>query len=220
MGKDSTLGKKGLATRREGKTGKDKAVGKKRFSMVKQRHGETFDEAVEHKLADERMIPLCKFIASTKNFFTSSGCAGRILLIELPKGESKKEASFHRKWHREISFGKTKQALKEEIRGELWMKVEPFILHIGSDSIGNARKILAVMSKAGVKRGGIIVAKEGKFLVELQGTQEMSVPLKHNEKLLVQDDYLQWLVAKANDKLAKNYKMLERFERECRRFLK
>jgi tRNA wybutosine-synthesizing protein 3 len=200
--------------------GKDSSLGKKRFTMVKQRHLETFDEALERNRADKRMVPLCRFVASTKNFFTSSGCAGRILLIQLPKGESKREASFHRKWHREISFEETKKAMQEETRGELWMKVEPFILHIGSDSIGNARKILAVMSKAGVKRGGMIVAKEGKFLVELQGTQEMSVPLKHNEKILVQDDYLQWLVGKANSKLGKNYQMLERFERECRRSLK
>lgn len=200
--------------------GKSAAVGKKRFAMVKRRHKQTFDEAVEKNLADEKMVRLCKFVASTKNFFTSSGCAGRILLIQLPKGESKREASFHRRWHRHISFEEVKKALQGETKGELWMKMEPFILHIGSNTLGNARKILAVMSRAGVKRGGIIVAKEGKFLVELQGTQEMSVPLKQLDKIMVQDDYLRWLAEKANSKLQHNYRMLERFEKECRQALK
>ena len=200
--------------------GKSAAVGKKRFAMVKLRHKETLSEAVEKNLADEKMVRLCKFVASTKNFFTSSGCAGRILLIQLPKGESKREASFHRRWHRRISFEDAKKALQEETIGEIWMKMEPFILHIGSNTLGNARKILAVMSRAGVKRGGIIVAKEGKFLVELQGTQEMSVPLKQLDKILVKDDYLRWLVEKANSKLHRNYRMLERFQKECRQALK
>lgn len=200
--------------------GKVAGVEKKRFTMVKQRHKETLSEAVEKNLADEKIVSLCNFVASTKNFFTSSGCAGRILLIQLPKGESKREASFHRRWHRQFSFGEAKKALQEKTVGELWLKMEPFILHIGSNTIENARQILAVMSRAGVKRGGIIVAKPGKFLVELQGTQEMSVPLKQGEKILVKDDYLRWLVEKANSKMRKNDEMLRRFEKECRQALK
>jgi len=195
-------------------------LGKKRFEMVKQRHGETFNKAVGNNLADKEMVSLCKFVASTKNFFTSSCCAGRILLIQLPKGESKKDASFHRRWHRQVSLKEVKEALEEETVGEIWMKVEPFILHIGSNTLENAREILKVMGKAGVKRGGIIVAKEGKFLVELQGTQEMSVPLKHGERILVQEDYLKWLVKKANHKMKRNGEMRKRLEKECRKSLK
>ena len=187
-----------------------------RFAAVKERHRSTFQEAVEKNLADEKLVPLCSFVAETKNFFTSSGCAGRILLIQLPKGESKQDASFHRRWHRKISFKEAKQALNEKTKGEVWLKMEPFILHIGTNSLENARKILRVMYKAGIKRGGMIVAKEGKFLVELQGTQEMSVPVKHREKILVDDGFLRFLVKKANEKLGKNYAMLERFELECR----
>jgi len=200
--------------------GKAANLGKKRFSMVKQRHKETFNEAVEKNLADEKMVSLCNFVASTKNFFTSSGCAGRILLIQLPKGESKREASFHRRWHTTVFFEEVKQAVEEKTAGELWLKMEPFILHIGSNTIENARKILGIMSKSGIKRGGIIVAKPGKFLVEMQGTQEMSVPLKQEDKVLVEDTYLQWLVQKANSKMQKNDEMRNRFEKECRRSLK
>lgn len=194
----------------------DKVAGRKRLAMVKERHRKTFEDAVRKNLADEKMIPLCRFVVSTQNFFTSSCCAGRIILIQLPKGESKKEASFHRRWHSQVSFEEVKQALSEKTVGEVWLKMEPFILHIGCGTIGNARTVLRVMGKAGVKRGGILVAKPGKFLVELQGTQEMSVPLKQGEKLLVQDSYLKWVVEKANHKMRRNDAMLKRFEKECR----
>lgn len=196
--------------------GKDKGLGKKRFSMVKRHHCGTLVEAVEKNLADEKLVPLCNFIAGTENYYTSSGCAGRIILLQLPKGECKREASFIRRWHRKISAKETMQALGEETRGEVWMKMEPFILHLGTNSLENAGRILRVMGKAGVKRGGIIVAKQGKFLVEMQGTQEMSVPLKQGSKVLVQPSYLKWLVEKANSKLEETYKRLERLEKECR----
>ena len=200
--------------------GKSEAAGENRFGMVKERHRKTFEEAAEKKLADDGLVPLCGFIAGTKNFFTSSGCAGRIILLQLPKGECKKGSSFHRRWHRPVSFLEVKKALGEKTRGEVWLKVEPFIMHIGTNSIANAREILAIMNRAGVKRGGILVAKEGKFLVELQGTQEMSAPVKQGNKLLAGDAYLQYLVKKANCKIGKNREMLARFERECRACMK
>jgi len=199
---------------------KDKAVEKNRFRAVKAYHKGTLEDAIGKNLADEKMVPLCKFVSKTKNYFTSSGCAGRILLIQLPKGESKREASFHRRWHRQVSFKEAKEAIQGKTTGELWLKMEPFILHIGSNTLANAKKVLAIMRRAGVKRGGIIVAKPGKFLVELQGTQEMALPVKQGRKVLVEDSYLQWVIEKANSKLEMNYEMLERFERECRKGLK
>jgi tRNA(Phe) wybutosine-synthesizing methylase Tyw3 len=108
-------------------------------------------------------------------------------------------------------------ALGEKTMGEIWLKMEPFILHIGTDSLENSRRILATMYKAGVKRGGILVAKEGKFIVELQGTQEMSIPLKQGGKILVDDDFLRYAVKRANEKMGKNDTMLRRFEEECRK---
>ena len=195
---------------------KETASAKNRFAMVKARHKETLRDAVEKNLADEQLVPLCEFISGTRNFFTSSGCAGRIILIQLPKGESKKDASFHRRWHRQVSFSEVREALREKTKGELWLKMEPFILHIGASTLENAGKILDVMHKAGVKRGGIIVAKPGKFLVELQGTQEMDAPLKKAGKVLVSDPYLRFLVKKASHKMRRNAEMLARFEKECK----
>ncbi len=201
-----------------GTAGSDK--GPARFKMVKERHRETMEKAVCEGKADEKMLPLLEFIAGTKNFFTSSSCSGRILLLGLPKGEDKKEAYFHRRWHRKAKEKEFLGAMKEETRGELWLKQEPFILHVGAKTIEGCRKVLGAMHSAGVKRGGIISAKEGKFVVELQGTQGMHIPLKKGKKLLVEGEYLDFLLGKANEKLEKNFIALKRLEKEFRKALK
>jgi len=192
----------------------------KRFSMVKERHKKTFEKAVKEGKADKQMHSLCRFVSLSKEFFTSSSCAGRIILLQLPKNENKREASFHRKWHRKVGEKEIWEGIEAETKGELWFKLDPFILHIGAAKLEGARKILECMKKAGVKRGGIIVAKPGKFLVEMQGTQAIAFPVKRGKKALVGKEFLEYILDRANEKLGQNYEMLKRLEKVFRQELK
>ena len=187
-----------------------------RFGMIKKRHRETFKQAVSEGKADKKMIPLCRFVSKTKNYFTSSSCSGRILLLSLDKGERKKVSAFHRKWHRKVKFAEVRKALDEKTAYSVWLKQEAFILHIGTGDLTHAKQILSVMTKSGIKRGGIIVAKPGKFIVELQGTQGLAIPIKIGDELLISDEYLKTLVDIANDKYEKNDSALNRFEKVVR----
>jgi len=182
------------------------------FEMVKERHRKSFETALEEKKMDEQLISLCKFVASTKNFFTSSGCAGRIVLLRLDENESKKESAFYRKWHCTVSAKEIIEAIDASTDENLWLKQEPFILHIGTGNIENSRKILEAMREAGVKRGGISVAKEGKFLVELLGSNFMSIPVKVKGKKIVSNDFIENIAEIANKKLERNYENLKRLE--------
>lgn len=190
-----------------------------RFAMVKQRHRGRFEEAVKKREADEAIIPLCEFINSVKGFFTSSSCSGRILLLAL-RGKRKRDASFHRKWHRKVSFDEVWQGIEKAKNCELWFKVEPFIIHIGASSLKKATKILDIKNKAGVKRGGIIVAKPGKFILELIGTEEMALPVKLGDKIIVSKSFMKGVVNKANEKIEANFNRLKKFESIMRAELK
>ncbi|MFH1239975.1 MAG: hypothetical protein V1672_02055 [Candidatus Diapherotrites archaeon] len=191
-----------------------------RFEMIKKRHLTTFQQAVSDGKADKKMISLCKFVSKTKNYFTSSSCSGRILLLALDRDEKKKVSAFHRKWHRKVKFKEVREALDEKTPYSVWLKQEAFILHIGAGDLKHAKKILSVMTKSGIKRGGIIVAKPGKFIVELQGTQGLAVPVKIENEILVSDEYLKQLVDIANEKFDKNDTALKRFEKVARDELK
>ncbi|HZX34608.1 MAG TPA: hypothetical protein VFF09_04465 [archaeon] len=191
---------------------------KLRFGMVKRRHAETFGKALRQGKVDEQMQPLCSFIAGTKNFFTSSCCSGRIMLLE-KKGGKKKDNFFHRKWHRPVSAGELREALAEETSGDLWFKTEPFILHVGCAGLSGAEKILGCMKRAGVKRGGIIVAEKGKFLVELQGTERMEFPVKVGGEMVALTGFVVKALETANPLLEKNYERLAKLEKEFRKSL-
>jgi len=191
-----------------------------RFEMVKRHHAETFLAALGIGRMDPQMVPLCRFVSKTRNFFTSSCCSGRIVLLEMPENGKKCETDFHRKWHRRVSFRELWDGIEDKTSGEVWFKLDPFILHLGTDSLENAQTILKTMKESGVKRGGIIVAKRGKFIVEMQGTEGMSFPVKSENEILVEKAFLKKILAKSNSKLAKNYARLKRFEKACRKNLK
>ncbi len=196
-------------------------VDEKRFCMVRERHRGTFERALEAGKVDERFIPFCKWIAENRDYFTSSCCSGRILLLAVPDSGSKKDAYFHRAWHRAISPEELKEGLDSASveGGELWFKMEGFILHIGCKNLKNAEKIMELKAKAGIKRGGIIVAKPGKFIVELVSSQGIALPIKRGGKVLVGDDYLGDLLERANEKLGKNYGFLDRLEKVAKEVL-
>ncbi len=192
-----------------------------RFEMLKRHNSEAFEEAVKEGKADKRMYSICRYFNSHEDFFTSSSCAGRIVLLSVESIGKKQPKAFHRKWHRKVKLEEIEEGVEAKAKEkELWFKLDPFILHVGARDLEHARKILLCMRKAGVKRGGIILAKREKFLVEFHGTHVMALPIKSNGNLLVEKEYLSFLVEKANKKLSDNYARLKLFEQVCRKELK
>ncbi len=186
------------------------------FQMIKEHHKKTFEKAIKEGKMDLEFIPLCKHIAKTKNFFTSSCCAGRIVLVSLDQKERKKESAFHRKWHRKVNYNEVKKGV-DLFNGEvLWLKQEPIILHIGAKDLENSKKILAICEKVGVKRFGIKVAKEGKFLIEIVGTHSINIPIKEG-KIVISDEYLKYILKKCNKKFEKNQATLKNFTKEIKK---
>lgn len=199
--------------------GKNLAGSQMRFSMTKKAKKKMLEAACSEGEVDKGLVRLCKFIAATKNFFTTSGCAGRIVLIGFTHSFDKKGSYFLRRWHEPVKAKEIWRALQEKTRGEIWLKEEPLILHIGCRSFEGAKKILRVKQLAGIKRGGIISLNEGRVIAELEGTQNMNLLLKADGKVLVDEKYVGALVAAANKKLLENFKRLKKFERICRKEL-
>jgi tRNA wybutosine-synthesizing protein 3 len=83
----------------------------------------------ENKL-DEDIKEIIELINFNKNYFTSSSCAGRIVIIELPRIGDKKRANFLAKWHREIQYGEAIKAIKSGKSGMIWLLAQSPILHV------------------------------------------------------------------------------------------
>jgi tRNA wybutosine-synthesizing protein 3 len=192
---------------------------KTRFKMIKEHHSKTFKKAKKDGKMDLEFLTLCEFIEKTKNYFTSSCCAGRITLVGLDKKETKKESAFHRKWHRKVKLGEVKEGIASFDGDILWLKQEPLILHIGAKDLEGANKLIQASRRAGVKRAGVHVLKEGKYLVEMLGSHSITIPIK-DKKFRVNEENLGFFVKKCNEKFSKNQKHLKKLTKEIKKSLK
>jgi len=188
-----------------------------RFEMCKKANMKKFESALDAGYVDSQLIPFLKKINLKEKLYTSSCCAGRIMVIGLDEEETKKPKLFVLKEHRKVKLSEIKTALKNNKFEELWLKQEPFIFHFGTKDLETAEKILEVKTRCGVRRGGIFYIKEDKFLVELIGSQFLSVPIKIANKVLFNDEQLDLLIKKANKKLERNYSDLKKFCNELKK---
>ncbi len=186
-----------------------------RFTMTKKHHKETLQKAIDDKKVDAILIPFLNELTKIPDIFTSSSCAGRIMLLSTDELEDKEVSHFHKRYHRTITFNELKTDLLEDTKEmDIWFKVEPFIFHFGTKDFNKAKDILKFCSEFGLKKAGIITSKDGKYIIEATSTQYMALPLKANNKLLVDDDYLKLILKRGNKKLEINYEILDRFEKE------
>ena len=195
----------------------EKAVA--RFSMGKVRHYGLWQKAKKEKKADKKIIPLVEFLFSKKDYFTTSTCSGRIVLLQLDSKESKQPKAFFAKWHEIPKFKEVWEKANEKCKQNLWFKQEPFVLVIGTNSLENAKKLMSICRNNGVKKAGIMACEEGKFLVEIMGSHYLSFLAKENSWLLVDEKFFKKQFETACKKLKISWKQLERLEKDLEKKL-
>lgn len=183
-----------------------------RWEFLKQFNVSKYGKAKDEGKADKPIIPLCDFLNSKPNYFTSSSCSGRIILIDIP-GKSKKRAEFLLKWHSVVNVEK---ALKEvlSVKGKkVWFRFDPFILHISCRTMKDAEKVLKIKWDSGIRRGGIHSISEGRLAVELDGSESIAVPVMEKGKFLVDKAFFRYLLKLANVKMRENRRRFKIFEK-------
>lgn len=165
---------------------------------------------LEKGLVDKDIPPLLNAINSKDNFVTSSSCIGRISLLEIQ--ESKKDASFYKKFHRTVAVDEIDDLLnKYNGKKKIWFRCEPFILHVFAVDLENAYNFFKLCRKIGVKKGGIYSLRVFP-MVEVAGSYGFELPV-HDTKPLIDKDYLNYIVREANKLLSKNYEQLHKLRK-------
>jgi len=158
---------------------------------------------------DERIKPLLDVINKHPNFYTTSSCSGRIVL--LATNDFRKPYS---KWlfvsHEKTSLTQLKEALKELPKETVWLRQEPPILHVCCRTLEEAIKLVNTARSIGFKRSGIQSLK--KNAVEIASVETLEIPLTKNEKLVVTEDQLEFFLEKANKKLVQGWKRIKELE--------
>lgn len=182
------------------------------FASAKQDALEREDRSIKGSI-DNHILELCGFINSLPDYYTTSSCSGRIVLSSTP--ESGKKDDF--KWlfvsHDSIGFYNIKNELASLPGEEVWFRFEPFIIHIVADSVDNANRLLRIARCTGIKRSGIISISDDKVVLEIIGNERIDAIIAKDGRLLVPDNYLSFLVDKANQKLDRNHETIQKLFR-------
>lgn len=161
---------------------------------------------------DKDIARLVSIINNHPDYYTTSSCSGRILLIER-KTNKKKDSHWQFISHRKTKFQEFGKALANLPNGDIWFKEESLILHVCCRNIESAKKLLNLVRDAGIKRAGIISIGK-RIIIEIIGTEAIETLVARKGRLIVDENYLKILVKEANKKLKRNLIRIKKLEKE------
>ncbi|XP_043554490.1 tRNA wybutosine-synthesizing protein 3 homolog isoform X3 [Chiloscyllium plagiosum] len=134
---------------------------------------------------DPEIRALVDTLNRSERFSTTSSCSGRVLLLAIAG------------------------LLKAEDNAVF--KFEPFVLHVQCRTLEDAQLLHSVAINSGFRNSGITVGKKGKIMMAVRSTHCLEVPLCRQGTVLVSEEYIDYLVQVANQKMEENEKRRKRF---------
>ncbi|WP_297073008.1 hypothetical protein [Thermococcus sp.] len=158
---------------------------------------------------DEDIIDLLLLINSIRGIYTTSSCSGRIGIIEEPSLGAKPLSRWLIKVHREITFPEAKRALERAESGLIFLKSQPPIFHVVAEDLEKAKRLHELGLASGFKYTTFKVISN-RYLVEINGTEYLTVPLGRDGKIIVSDNYLRFALEIGNSMLKRSKGRLPR----------
>jgi len=161
---------------------------------------------------DSKIESLCNKLNKSKEYYTTSSCAGRVILLK--NLIDKKPGLFIFRSHDKITFQQLKKELGKSVKNkekEVSFKQEPCILHVACKSLESAQTIVDKAKFCGWKRSGIMATRK-RFVCELMSTEHTEMPIISKGKILADDNFLKILVKEANIKLERTWRKIKKLE--------
>ncbi|KAM8851120.1 tRNA wybutosine-synthesizing protein 3 homolog [Spinachia spinachia] len=162
---------------------------------------------------DEDIANIVSLLNGREEYFTTSSCSGRVTLIDRAAGSS----DIHKQncvW----LFVSHQKCTPEDLMcgvarssGDAVFKFEPLVLHLQCRRLDDAQLMHSVAVNSGFRNSGLTVSKTGKVITAVRSTHGLEVPLTHEGKLLVEDEYIHFLAQIANQKMEENLRRIHRF---------
>ncbi|XP_010121081.1 PREDICTED: tRNA wybutosine-synthesizing protein 3 homolog, partial [Chlamydotis macqueenii] len=99
----------------------------------------------------------------------------------------------------------------EKATGDVVLKFEPFVLHVLCQELQDAQLLHSAAIDSGFRNSGITVGRGGKIMMAVRSTLCLEVPLSHKGKLMVSEEYIEFLIRVANRKMEENTRRIDRF---------
>jgi tRNA wybutosine-synthesizing protein 3 len=176
------------------------------FKVLKQNFLCKLDKSKQGQV-DRGVKPLIELINSFRDFFTTSSCSGRTVLLHL-KGPRKNQTEWVFKSHQALRPDELWGAVREINAGPVWLKYEPFIVHVRCRTLACAGMLIRAARSAGLKKSGIIAAGST-CVVELEGSDRLEAPV-YRGQILLPKTYFAVLTQEINKKIKNNKEKLKR----------
>ena len=152
---------------------------------------------------DKDAVKIVNEINSKKDYYTTSSCSGRIVLLEM-KSRKKNECDWIFAKHGKVEFDEIINALKNKskIKKQIYFKQQPLILHIACRNIDAAKNLLDAARKV-FKHSGIISFNNKRVVVEIIGNERIETIIA-DKNFVADENYIKKLVNYANENFLQN----------------
>jgi tRNA wybutosine-synthesizing protein 3 len=174
---------------------------------------QSLDAACAEQKVDEGIRSILTLINGIEGFYTSSSCAGRIVLLEIPRIGDKRRAKFLGIWHRTVQAEEITVAASSATTGLLWLLAQAPILHIGVQTPALADAMIKTAVSCGFKNSAIKSTGK-KIVIEVCSTERLDAPVGRDGHLFCEQNYLFLLVDIANEVIERSRKKLAKFEKK------
>ncbi|HIH28381.1 MAG TPA: hypothetical protein HA260_01105 [Thermoplasmata archaeon] len=182
---------------------------KKEFLDAKENALKSLENACDKKKVDDGALPLLAIINTMEGFYTTSSCAGRIVLLEIPQIGDKRGATFLGIWHRTIESEELATASKKATQGLLWLLAQAPILHIGVETLPLAERMVKTAISCGFKNSSIRSLGK-KIIIELCSTERLDAPIGKDGCLFCDEKQLCLIVEISNEVIERSQEKLAR----------
>ncbi|UCF07608.1 MAG: hypothetical protein JSW28_08160 [Thermoplasmata archaeon] len=177
----------------------------------------SLEQKVDSGEVDREILPIVECINSNPDYFTTSSCSGRIVLIEMPSLGDKEEAEFLGKWHGPVEVEEVREAFSKA-KGDtiVFLLAQSPIIHVRCRSLKSAVKLRNTAVDSGLKYSTLKSLtlspdeKPEKIVVEILSSENIHVPVARGRRFFPGDEYLTFLVVNANSALNRAREKLER----------
>jgi tRNA wybutosine-synthesizing protein 3 len=164
---------------------------------------------------DIQILPVINLINKHPDYYTTSSCAGRIMLFKEGKTGKKNESEWLFMSHDPVKkkdiiaqIDKLAKLPQETV----WFRMEAPILHICAKDMDCADSLLKIANDSGFRRSSILTFRK-RIIIEIMIPERLDTPVIENKEILISKDYMNILVRHANLRLKKTRNKLKKFEK-------
>ena len=182
-----------------------------RYLQLRNRALISYHDALMNNEIDKMIKPILTSINAMSSYYSTSSCAGRIVLMQIPKIGDKKHALFLGKWHEPVRLKELKVSIEKYEKDQLWLLAQSPIFHIGAKDFEAADTMIHLGISSGLKHSTIKTMKD-QIIIELLSTERVDIPFGEQGELYVTDEYLGFCLSIANKVLRRAQRKLKRLE--------